>query len=123
MTLGLIMGIALLFFGKEFLSLFSNETNVINAGLKRLNLMAASYFISALMDVSIAASRALHKSAWPTFIVIMGSCVFRVLWVKTVFALIGSIPSLYLLYPFSFIITGVAEVAYFVYCYKKISFK
>ena len=123
MTLGLIMGIALLFFGKEFLSLFSNETNVINAGLKRLNLMAASYFISALMDVSIAASRALHKSAWPTFIIIMGSCVFRVLWVKTVFALIGSIPSLYLLYPFSFIITGVAEVAYFVYCYKKISFK
>ena len=123
MALGLILGILLLLFGREFLSLFSSDAAVIDAGLNRVNTMALSLFLSALMDCSIAASRAIHKTAIPTFIVIMGSCVFRILWVKTVFAFIGTIPSLYLLYPFSFIITGVAEIAYFVYCYKKLYFK
>lgn len=123
MALGLILGILLLLFGREFLSLFSSDAAVIDAGLNRVNIMALSLFLSALMDCSIAASRAIHKTAIPTFIVIMGSCVFRILWVKTVFAFIGTIPSLYLLYPFSFIITGVAEIAYFVYCYKKLYFK
>jgi Na+-driven multidrug efflux pump len=123
MGLGLLLGSLLLVLGREFLSLFSSEPAVIDAGLKRLNIMALCYFLSALMDCTIAASRAIHKTGVPTFIVIMGSCVFRVLWVKTVFAIIGTIPSLYLLYPFSFVITGVAEIAYFIYSFKRISFK
>lgn len=123
MGLGLLLGSLLLVFGREFLSLFSSEPAVIDAGLKRLNIMALCYFLSALMDCTIAASRAIHKTGVPTFIVIMGSCVFRVLWVKTVFAIIGTIPSLYLLYPFSFVITGVSEIAYFIYSFKRISFK
>ena len=53
------------------------------------------------MDASIAASRGIGRSIIPTIIVIMGSCVFRVIWVYTVFAYFGTIPSLFLLYIFS----------------------
>ena len=54
----------------------------------------------------------------PTVIVILGSCVFRVIWVFTVFAHFHTILSLYLLYIFSWTITGIAELCYFIYCYR-----
>ena len=52
-------------------------------------------------------------------IVILGSCVFRVAWIYTVFAYFHTIPSLYLLYIFSWAITGVAELLCFHRSYKK----
>ena len=70
------------------------------------------------MDATIAASRALGKSLIPTVIVILGSCVFRVIWVYTVFAYFRTIPSLYLLYVFSWTITAAAEIAYFRKIYR-----
>ena len=81
--------------------------------------MAFSYFIAPLMDCSIAASRGLGRSVAPTVMVIMGSCVFRVVWIYTVFAFFHTITSLYLLYIVSWIITGVAEAIYFRMSYKK----
>ena len=70
--------------------------------------------------ISIAASRGIGKSVGPTVIVILGSCVFRVIWVYTVFAWLGTITSLYLLYIFSWTITGAAEIVYFRRSYKKV---
>ena len=71
------------------------------------------------MDCTIAASRGLGKSLVPTIIVILGSCVFRIAWIYTVFAYFQTVPSLYLLYIFSWIITAVAEIAYFFFICRK----
>ncbi len=116
---GLVMGLLLVVFGNAFLSLFTGEAVVKAAGMKRLRIMGFSYCVSAFMDCTIAASRALGKSVAPMIIVIMGSCVFRVIWVYTVFAHFKTIPSLYLLYVFSWMITAVAEMLYFIHVYKK----
>ena len=117
---GAVCGLLLLFFGRSFLGLFANETAVIDAGMQRLRIMSFSYVVSPLMDASIAASRGIGKSVGPTVIVILGSCVFRVIWVYTVFAWLGTITSLYLLYIFSWAITGAAEIVYFRRSYKKV---
>lgn len=116
---GALCGGALLLFGREFLSLFANETEVIDAGMDRLRIMSFSFFIAPLMDNSIAASRGIGKSIVPTVIVVLGSCVFRVIWIYTIFAYFKTIPSLYLLYIFSWVITGVAEYVYFRVSYRK----
>ena len=124
LCLGLSFGIAavmsavLVIFGRAFLSLFTRDAEVVEAGLTRLWVMGCSYAFSALMDCTIAASRGLGRSAVPTVIVILGSCVFRVIWVFTVFAHFHTILSLYLLYIFSWTITGIAELCYFIYCYR-----
>ena len=98
--------------------LFTTEAAVIDAGMKRILVMAPSYCISAFMDCTIAAARGLGKTIGATVIVIMGSCVFRVIWVYTIFAQIHTIPALYLLYPCSWTITAIAEMIYFVRGYK-----
>lgn len=117
--IGAVLGGLLVVFGRQFLSIFTTEPAVIDAGMTRLTIMSFSYALSSFMDCTIAASRGLGKSLVPTFIVILGSCVFRVIWVYTVFAHFGTILSLYLLYPFSWTITAVAEIIYFASCYKK----
>lgn len=117
---GAVLGGALFLFGREFLSLFANDEAVIEAGLQRTGIMCFSYAFSAFMDCTIAACRGIGKSFAPTVIVIMGSCVFRVVWIYTVFAHFHTIPSLYLLYIFSWLITSVAEIICFAVNYRKL---
>lgn len=117
-VVSLILGACLFFFGTAFLSLFTNEPEVIEAALLRLNIMAFSYAFSAFMDGTIYASRSLGKTIVPTIIVIMGSCIFRIIWIYTVFAHYRTIDSLYLLYIFSWVMTAIAEMIYFAYIYR-----
>lgn len=114
-----ILGYGLVLFGKPFLHIFSNSEEVIDAGMKRLTIMGFSYCVSAFMDCTIAASRGLGKSLIPTIIVIIGSCVLRIIWVYTIFAYYKTFQALYLVYVSSWIITSFFEIIYFVYIYKK----
>ena len=118
-AIGLILGFLLVLFGRQFLHLFSPAADVIEAGMFRLTIMGFSYGFSAFMDCTIAASRALGKSLIPTVVVILGSCVLRIIWVYTVFAWFGTITSLYLVYICSWTITALAEIAYFHHVYKQ----
>lgn len=118
----LILGIILILSGREFLLLFTSKGAVIDAGMERIGIMWFSFAIAPLMDCTISASRGIGKSLVPTIIVIMGSCVFRVIWVYTIFAYFHTIPSLYLLYIFSWFITALAEIIYFIHSYRKITF-
>lgn len=117
--IGLVLGVLLVCFGEGFLSLFTKDAAVIEAGMRRLTIMGLSYCVSAFMDATIAASRAMGRTIVPTVIVIMGSCVFRVIWVYTIFAHFRTIPSLYLLYVFSWSITAAAEMIYFAGVYRR----
>lgn len=115
----LLLGGLLLPFGRPFLSLFTTEPAVVDAGMQRLVLMIGSYWLSAFMDCASAASRGLGKSLMPVIITILGSCVFRVIWVYTVFAWFGTFRSLFLVYAFSWAITSVAQLWYFTRCYRQ----
>lgn len=117
--IGAVLGLSLVLFGQTFLSLFTTEPAVAEAGMQRLVIMGLSYPISAFMDCTIAASRGLGRTIVPTFIVIIGSCVFRVIWVYTVFAFFGTLLSLYLLFVCSWTITAIAEGIYFVRVYRE----
>ena len=114
-----VMGAALVLFGEAFLALFTSKPIVVERGMDRLRVMGLSYAISAFMDCTIAASRGLGKSLVPSIIVIMGSCVFRIVWIFTIFAHFHTIISLYLLYPCSWAITAIAEIVYFAILYHK----
>ena len=119
-SLALVLGVGLYVMRYPFLGLFTSDQEVMEAGIHRLSVMALSYAVSAFMDATIAASRGLGKTIVPTIVVILGSCVFRLVWIYTVFASIHTIRALYLLYPVSWSITAVAEIAYFVWIFKKL---
>lgn len=117
--IGAVLGLLLIVFGRPFLSIFTADEAVIEAGMNRLMIMGFSYAVSAFMDCTIAASRGLGETLAPTGFVIMGSCVFRVIWIYTVFEHYKTIQSLYLLYICSWTLTGIAEIIYFIKLYKR----
>ena len=120
MVLAFVLGMLLVFCGRPFLRIFTNDAAVVEAGMYRLTVMGLSYWVSAFMDSALAASRGLGETTIPTVIVIMGSCVFRLIWIYTVFAFFGTITSLYLLYVCSWTITAAAEIWYFARLYRRV---
>lgn len=118
-VIGAGLGLLVLIFGETFLGFFTPDPAVVAQGMQRLSIMGLCYGFSALMDASIAASRALGKSLVPSVVVILGSCVFRIVWIETVFAHYGTIASLFLLYIVSWLLTGLAELWYFARTYRK----
>lgn len=119
LALALILGLLLVFFGRQFLAVFTNDPEVVEAGMYRLTVMGLCYWVSSFMDSALAASRGLGETSVPTVIVILGSCVFRLIWIYTVFAFFGTITSLYLLYVFSWTITAIFEIWYFAWLYQR----
>lgn len=113
-------GLILFFLGRGCLRIFTRDEDVIEMGMKRVMIMAPSYCVSAFMDATIAACRGIGKTVAPIAFEIIGVCVFRVAWVYTVFAYFKTIPSLYLLYVFSWVITAAGEIIYFAVQYKKL---
>lgn len=119
---GAIVAFGILAIGPTFLSLFTKEPEVIDEGMKRLLIMGFSYPFSAFMDNAIAALRGIGKSLLSACFVIIGSCIFRIIWMYTVFAYFHTVESLYLLYICSWTLTAILETVYFVICYKKLDF-
>jgi len=113
------LGLLLVIFGKYFLAFFTTNPAVVEAGMYRLRVMGMTCWISTLMDGTIAASRGLGETVVPTIIVFFGSCVFRIIWIYTVFAFFGTIASLYLVYGCSWSITAIAEIIYFIKLYRR----
>ncbi len=116
---GALLGFGLVAVGPTFLSFFTTDPAVVEAGMHRLTIMGLSYWVSGLMDNAIAGCRGLGKSIIPTVIVVSGSCIFRIIWIYTIFAWYHTIESLYLLYLVSWAITAFFENWYLIRCYKK----
>ncbi len=118
-VLGFVLGIVLYIYGHEFLSLFTSDETVVSYAMQKFKIMTFSFGISAFMDGTIAANRGLRKTLIPSIMVFLGSCVMRVVWVFTIFAHFRTVESLFLLYPFSWAITAVFEILYFVFTYRR----
>jgi len=119
---GTLLGILLTIFGRSFLSIFTRDAAAIEAGMYRITILGLSYALATFLDCTMCASRALGKTMIPAVIVIFGSCIFRVIWVLTIFAHFRTLASLYLLYTASWLITATAEFLYFMHIYRKIDF-
>lgn len=118
--IGLILGLGFVILGRNFLSLFTKDKEVIAAGMSRLVVMGCSFFISAFMDCTIAALRGLGKTIIPMLLLIFGSCIFRIVWVYTIFQHFKTITALYLLYPVSWGLTAISVLIYFFFIYKRL---
>jgi len=72
------------------------------------------YFTLAFMEVGSGVVRGLGKSITSTVVSLIGACLFRIVWIYTVFQLSPTIEVLYLSYPVSWSLTALMQfiVAY-----------
>ena len=120
-VIGLVMGNLFYLFGRPLLALYNNDPTpdpetmmtVIDYGMKRLAYMLPLYCLCGLMDVVVGSLRGIGYSIMPMIVSLTGACLFRVVWILTVFAANRSLDVLYLSYPLSWALTfGVHLLCY-----------
>ena len=110
---GVILGALSCVFGKPLLSMYSSDPAVIAAGMERQLIVCAPYFLCGMMDVMTGALRGIGYSILPMAVSILGACVFRIVWVVTIFRAIPTLRCLMVSYPVSWLLTFIALVIFF----------
>ena len=104
---GTVLGLLSCVFGRQLLSLYSADAQVIAAGLERLYIVCGPYFLCGIMDVMTGVLRGIGYSLLPMIVSLLGACAFRVLWVMTIFRAAPSMGCLMASYPVSWTLTFV----------------
>lgn len=120
---GLTLGSIVKLFSPQLLSIYSPDWNVIQMGMKRNNIITITYFLAGMMDVFVGGLRGMGNSFVPMIISLLGACVFRVIWIFTVFAAYRSLTVLYLSYPISWLLTGTVQCIFYLIVKKRTSQK
>ena len=98
---------------------WSTDPQEIVYGLNRMQLVACFYFICGLMDTFSYTMRGLGMAVTPTIISLTGACIFRIVWIYTIFAAHHTQFMLYISYPISWALTVLAYVVCYLIIRKR----
>lgn len=117
--IGIVLGSGACFMGHVLLGIYSSSEEVISYGMARLSVVSATYFLCGIMDTLVGSLRGIGYSIMPMLVSLSGACLFRVIWIFTIFQMYHTQFSLYVSYPISWILTSGAHVLCFLLVRKK----
>ena len=119
---GLVLGLGCYIFGSPLLKLYTDSTPAIEAGLVRLKYISTCYCLCGIMDVMVGALRGLGKSILPMIVSLMGACVFRLIWIYTIFQMerFHMIDTVYVSYAISWILTASVHILCYIIIRKRL---
>ncbi|MBE5691521.1 MAG: MATE family efflux transporter, partial [Sutterella sp.] len=85
--IGLVLGNGAHLLGNHLLHIYSDDLEVISFGMQRLSVISVTYCLCGMMDVLAGTIRGLGYSMLPMIVSLIGACVFRIIWIFTVFRL------------------------------------
>ena len=103
---------------KKLMALYTPDGEAIDIGAIRVQIICGLYFVCGFMDCFSCNIRGLGWSALPSTVSIVGVCGVRLLWIFTLFRmeLFHSIFWLIMIYPLSWLVTGIVLM----FCYMRI---
>ena len=107
-VVGLGMSTLIYLNGEALISIYRpGQPEVVAWGLKRLSIICVTYFLCGIMDVASGIMRGMGKSFLPMGVSLVGSCVFRIVWIILLCpGYPEPIETLYWSYPISWILTA-----------------
>ena len=119
-VVGIVMGGGAVALGQQLLGIYSSDGEVIRYGMNRLRIIGTTYCICGLMECMVGSLRGMGYSVMPMIVALTGACVFRVVWIYTVFALNRTLQTLYISYPVSWGITFAAHLVCYIVVMRKV---
>lgn len=114
----LAVGWIAILFHNPLCRLFMNDTatpetasKIIGYAYQKLLIIAGTYFLDGIMEVLTFSLRGIGYSFTSMLIVLVGTCVLRVVWIYLIFPANKTLSFLFALYPVSWIITFLAAGA------------
>ncbi|MBQ8092845.1 MAG: MATE family efflux transporter [Clostridia bacterium] len=117
---GIVLGPLATYFSRPLLGLFSSDPDVISVGIERMQVVVLPYALCGVMDVMTGVLRGIGYSTLPMIVSLMGACVFRLIWIATIFRANHSMFVLMLSYPVSWTLTFIVLVGFFCVLWKKV---
>ena len=100
----------LLIFGRQILSLFNENADVIAFGYLRIEIIFFSFIFSIIQEVLSGYLRGYGISALPALISVVGICGVRILWIFSVFRKYPTFHMIMFAYPVSNAVTAVVLI-------------
>ncbi len=122
-VIGLVMGNTAYLCGETLLAIYDTNPEVIQFGLMRLSIVSSFYCLCGLMDVMVGSLRGMGYSMGPMIVSLIGACLFRIVWIYTIFAWDRALITLYISYPISWTLTFLAHLVTYVYAKRQIKKK
>lgn len=116
-SVGITLALSVLFVGLGDISLgvFTTEVGALSFGTIRMWQVELLECMPCSYEITAAGMRGMGWSVLPTVVVIVGSCLLRIVYVIAIFPAISSFENLMLIYPIAWIITGSVMIAlYFI---------
>jgi len=112
--IGIAFGGLSYLFGNQLLAIYlPKDPAAIPYGKLRLLIIAVPYFFCGIMDVLTGAQRGMGMSIAPMVNSLIGSCLFRVVWISTAFVAFRSLEIIYISYPISWALTSLAHYIFY----------
>lgn len=119
-VIGFLLGNGANIFGRQLLGIYSQELEVINYGMMRLGVVSITYFLCGMMEVVAGSVRGMGYSVLPMLVSFVGACLFRIIWIFTIFRLQHTLFNLYISYPISWLLTICAHLVCYLVIRKKV---
>lgn len=115
LALSLAFNIAFCLDTDFFAGIFTDDPQVLAYAGERMRYVLLFQFIASSYEIAGASMRGLGYSMTPTLLTIAGTCVLRIAWLHTVCAVDTTFGKVMIVYPVSWIITGLSVLAaYFI---------
>ncbi|MDO5716287.1 MAG: MATE family efflux transporter [Tissierellia bacterium] len=121
-AVGVVMGLGAYYAGETLLGIYNSDPEVISYGILRMSLICSMYALCGMMDVMVGSLRGMGYSIGPMIISLVGACLFRIIWIFTVFAMYRSLFTLYVSYPISWALTFLMHGVMYLVVRKKTLF-
>ena len=113
LVITVVVSAALMLTAIPALRLLTPDEAVVETTYLIMSYFVPFYFTWVLVEVLSAVLRGAGDAVYPVVIIGIGVCLFRVIWILTVFRYFGTLLSLCLSYTVSWTITSIALVIYY----------
>lgn len=114
-----LLGAIFIIWRHLFVSFYTIDPAVQDFAIRRMLLVTSVEFLACPFDIGSGALRGLGHAVIPSLFTILGTVVFRIVWLYTVFEYFKSFESLMIVYPVSWVFTEILVlIAYFYYMRK-----
>ena len=119
LVLGILEGIGAVAFAPQLISIYNTDPAVIDQGTLRLHVVASVYVIFGIADVLIGTIRGCGRPIAPVVINLLGTCVFRIVWIALLDTDQQGVEWVYLSYPVSWAVILAALAVFWVGLWKR----
>lgn len=114
-----LLGFIFIIGRNPFVSFYTADPAVQDFAIRRMLLVTSVEFLAVPFDVGSGALRGIGHAVIPSVFTIMGTVVFRIIWLYTVFAHFNTFESLMIVYPVSWVFTEILIlIAYFIIMHR-----